>query len=92
MCTSNRDYRKLENTVKQSWFKHLGELHKESSVYCIYFIIQNIYIFCLLIHIPRASRVRYFCDWICGFSVRGHPLASSMNEKDIPPRLNPVLD
>ncbi len=29
MCTSNRDYRKLENTVKQSRFKHLGELHKE---------------------------------------------------------------
>ncbi len=29
MCTSNRDDRKLENTVKQSWFKHLRELHKE---------------------------------------------------------------
>ncbi len=29
MCTSNRDDRKLENTVKQSWFKHLWELHKE---------------------------------------------------------------
>ncbi len=28
-CTSNRDDRKLENTVKQSWFKHLWELHKE---------------------------------------------------------------
>ncbi len=28
-CTSNRDDRKLENTVKQRWFKHLGELHKE---------------------------------------------------------------
>ncbi len=28
MCTSNRDDRKLENTVKQSRFKHLGELHK----------------------------------------------------------------
>ncbi len=28
-CISNRDDRKLENTVKQSWFKHLGELHKE---------------------------------------------------------------
>ncbi len=28
-CTSNRDDRKLENTVKQSPFKHLGELHKE---------------------------------------------------------------
>ncbi len=27
MCTSNRDDRKLENTVKH--FKHLGELHKE---------------------------------------------------------------
>ncbi len=27
--TSNRDDRKLENTVKQSGFKHLGELHKE---------------------------------------------------------------
>ncbi len=25
----NRDDRKLENTVKQSQFKHLGELHKE---------------------------------------------------------------
>ncbi len=25
MCTSNRDDRKLENTVKQSRFKHLGE-------------------------------------------------------------------
>ncbi len=29
MCTSNRDDRMLENTVKQSWFKHLRELHKE---------------------------------------------------------------
>ncbi len=29
MCTSNRDDRKLENTVKQSRFKLLGELHKE---------------------------------------------------------------
>ncbi len=29
MCTSNRDDRKLENTVKQSRFKHLGELNKE---------------------------------------------------------------
>ncbi len=29
MCTSNRDDRKLENPVKQSRFKHLGELHKE---------------------------------------------------------------
>ncbi len=29
MCTSNRDDRKLENTVKQSRLKHLGELHKE---------------------------------------------------------------
>ncbi len=29
MCTSNRDNHKLENTVKQSWLKHLGELHKE---------------------------------------------------------------
>ncbi len=32
MCTSNRDDRKLENTVKQSQFKHLGELHKEWTV------------------------------------------------------------
>ncbi len=29
MCTSNRDDLKFENTVKQSQFKHLGELHKE---------------------------------------------------------------
>ncbi len=29
MHTSNRDDRKLENTVKQSRFKHLGEIHKE---------------------------------------------------------------
>ncbi len=29
MSTSNRDYRKHEKTVKQSRFKHLGELHKE---------------------------------------------------------------
>ncbi len=29
MCTRNKDDRKLENTVKQSRFKHLGELHKE---------------------------------------------------------------
>ncbi len=28
-CTSNRDDHKLENTVKQSRFKHLWELHKE---------------------------------------------------------------
>ncbi len=29
MSTSNRDDRKLKNTVKQSRFKDLGELHKE---------------------------------------------------------------
>ncbi len=29
MCTSNRDGHNLENTVKQSRFKHLGDLHKE---------------------------------------------------------------
>ncbi len=29
MWTSNRNDRKLENTVKQSLLKHLGELHKE---------------------------------------------------------------
>ncbi len=29
MHTSNRDDHKLENTVKQSRFKHLGELHEE---------------------------------------------------------------
>ncbi len=29
MCKSNRNNRKLENTVKQSRFNHLGELHKE---------------------------------------------------------------
>ncbi len=29
MCTSNRDECRLENTVKQSRFKHLGELHKQ---------------------------------------------------------------
>ncbi len=29
MCSSNRDDHKLENTVKKSRFKHLGELHKE---------------------------------------------------------------
>ncbi len=29
MCTSNRDDRKLENKVKQSRFKHLGDLQKE---------------------------------------------------------------
>ncbi len=29
MSTSNSDDHKLENTVKQSRFKHLGELHKE---------------------------------------------------------------
>ncbi len=29
MCTSNMDDHKLENTYKQSWFKHLRELHKE---------------------------------------------------------------
>ncbi len=29
MCTSNRDDRKLEITVNQSWFKLLRELHKE---------------------------------------------------------------
>ncbi len=28
-CTRNRDDRKLDNTVKQSRFKHVGELHKE---------------------------------------------------------------
>ncbi len=29
MCTSNRDDRMLENAVKQTRLKHLGELHKE---------------------------------------------------------------
>ncbi len=28
-CTSNRDDHKLENTVKLSWYKHLGELHEK---------------------------------------------------------------
>jgi len=28
---------------------------------------------------------RYFYDWICGFSVQGHLLVSSVNEKDIIP-------
>ncbi len=28
-CTSNRDDHESESTVKQSRFKHLGELHKE---------------------------------------------------------------
>ncbi len=28
-CTSNRDESKLENTIKQSLLKHLGELHME---------------------------------------------------------------
>ncbi len=28
-CTRNRDDHKLDNTVKQSRFKHVGELHKE---------------------------------------------------------------
>ncbi len=31
MCKSNRDDRKLESTVKQSRFEHLGELHKKST-------------------------------------------------------------
>ncbi len=31
MCTSNRDDRKLENSVKQSRLKHLGEHHKEGT-------------------------------------------------------------
>jgi len=29
MCSSNSDDRMLENTVKQSRFKHLGELHSQ---------------------------------------------------------------
>ncbi len=29
MCTSSRDDHRLENAVKQSRFKHLGEIHKE---------------------------------------------------------------
>ncbi len=33
MCTSNRDECKLENTVKQSRFKHLGELATEAGVH-----------------------------------------------------------
>ncbi len=32
MCTSKRDESKIENTVKQSRFKHLGELLKESEL------------------------------------------------------------
>ncbi len=31
-CASNRDDCKFENTVKESRFKHLGELHKEWTV------------------------------------------------------------
>ncbi len=73
---------------EMAWITQINYTLSYSSVYCIYFIIQNIYIFCLLIHIPRASRVRYVCDWICGFSVRGHLLVSSMNEKDITPRFH----
>ncbi len=29
MCSSSRDDHKIENTVKQSRFKQLGELHKK---------------------------------------------------------------
>ncbi len=36
----------------------------------------------------HRSRVRYFCDWICGFSVRERPLVSSVNEKHITPRFH----
>ncbi len=43
-------------------------------------IPDGLNIFCLPIHIPGAS-VRYFYDWICGFSAQGRPLVSSMNEK-----------
>ncbi len=31
MCTSNGDDRNLQNTFKQSRFKHLGELHKKGT-------------------------------------------------------------
>ncbi len=48
-----------------------------SSVYCIYFFIQNVYLFCLLV--SSATSVTGYVD----FFVWGHPLASSMNEKDI---------
>ncbi len=52
------------------------------------------YIFCLLsysdsnalVHIGDFLALHEFCyfgDWICGFFVRGRPLVSSMNEKDI---------
>ncbi len=82
---------------EMAWITQINYALSYSCVYCIYVIIQNVYIFCLLIHIPGASKVCYFCDCICVFSVRGCPLASSMNEKDITPRfhrqgLNPVLD
>ncbi len=44
--------------------------------------ISSVYLSTSMEH---RSRVRYFCDWICGFSVRVHTLVSSMNEKHIPP-------
>ncbi len=56
--------------------------------------ISSVY---LSISLENRSKVRYFCDWICGFSAGGRPLVSSMNEKHITPRfhrhsLNLVLD
>ncbi len=63
------------------------------SVYCIYFIIKTFIssVYSVTeIAMPLSISLelhefRYFCDWICGFSVRGRSLASSMNEKDITP-------
>ncbi len=90
-----------------AWITQINYTLLYSSIYCIYFY-QNFYIFCLLRYNNSNAFIslelhefRYFYDWICGYSVRGRPLASSMNEKDIttapPPRfhrkdLNLVLD
>ncbi len=39
---------------EMAWITQINYTESYSCVYCIYFIIQNVYIFCLLIHISGA--------------------------------------
>ncbi len=50
-----------------AWITQINYTFLQSSVYCLCFIIQNVYIFCLLSYSDSSADryvFRYFCDWI----------------------------
>ncbi len=49
---------------EMAWITQINYTRAYSCVYCIYFIIQNVYIFCLLIQIPGASIKSLLHLWV----------------------------